>query len=897
LKPNDFDAVQRQLANLQYNSYYSPGKQAAKAYGGVLIAVKNSISHNLASKHSSDDHQHLAITTKQWIIYNSYLPPRANNQAEGQQQLRELMQRTRAAAGSRPWIAMGDYNMTPTEVEPLFQQFGGELINKQPRWDSNRYIDHMWTNNTAACTRDQTMQYKLSDHRILTRRITSNWQQPTTRCILQQHYVWTIPPGYTNKTWKEQLTSTWLHTIDKTTLANHLDLTTGPFNQQRVDDSWAHFTGAIQDLYRTAAAQASPPTDPGQAIAFDHWQQQATTATNKPAEPRTLWISQRLQRDLGNMKTRKRCNCLARASRLCELLRLPCLNQQQRHEQAQLARKLHLSNATASQIPILQEQIQQQQHNLATEEAENKKHKLQQWQQSMKHDTAARNKWVRRNNCNTTNFHVTHDNEVLLHDQAVLQQVHQRWNHLWQTASLPEHAETATALVLSHLPQHQRLQNRPTLEDFTAAKATLKGAQGPDGWIHSEFSMLPDDITDWFRRATAIWETTQLTPTCLKYSRQCNIPKPGKIIDGRIDVSALRPINVYSLWYRWWSSTWSRSDMVRTWVAGAFPPTLSARIGCEQQASALADGLATHGLLATLDYKLAFDHIDPTVVTAAMIHMGLPACLAHTVCSHWQDQRRFLQFQKSTAPEPLTTAVSIPQGDPLSPLSLTIMMLAGYNFVEAAAPQQTNNRLHIVYMDDRSFVTDNADLLVATIRAWHGFSMQVGLSESSSKTQLTYYTREHRRALERTLQEHPDLANTVQTSACILGSCTSSYDRPELHERESQRLQEAVKVCSRIRFLPTAHQTKLETARSLAGSPTHPAQRICRKSTLQSGPVVRPFQVLPSTCTTCFWVAINVWKLLLVSDRFSSTESGLCRKTGQQHFIKPVYLHNGLGFF
>ena len=53
----------------------------------------------------------------------------------------------------------------------------------------------------------------------------------------------------------------------------------------------------------------------------------------------------------------------------------------------------------------------------------------------MKHDTAARNKWVRRNNCNTTNFHVTHDNEVLLHDQAVLQQVHQRWNHLWQTAS------------------------------------------------------------------------------------------------------------------------------------------------------------------------------------------------------------------------------------------------------------------------------------------------------------------------------------------------------------------------------------------------------------------------------------------------------------------------------
>lgn len=235
-----------------------------------------------------------------------------------------------------------------------------------------------------------------------------------------------------------------------------------------------------------------------------------------------------------------------------------------------------------TQLPALQEKIQQQQHDISTQEAELKQHQLQQWQQAMKHDIPARRKWVHKTTHNTNNCQVTQNMEILLHDQAVLQRVHQRWTNLWQAASLPDNPAQATQVVLTHLPQHEPLkplQDRPTLEDFKAAKTNLKGAQGPDGWLHNEPSMLPDDFTSWFR---------QVTPTSLRYSRQCNLPKPGKIKRGQIDIEHLRPINIYSVWYRWWSSSWSRSQLVRAWVKHMIPDTMSAAVSCEQQASALS---------------------------------------------------------------------------------------------------------------------------------------------------------------------------------------------------------------------------------------------------------------------------------------------------------------------
>ena len=65
-------------------------------------------------------------------------------------------------------------------------------------------------------------------------------------------------------------------------------------------------------------------------------------------------------------------------------------------------------------------------------------------------------------------------------------------------------------------------------------------------------------------------------------------------------------------------------------------------------------------------------------------------------------------------------------------------MFAGVNFVKthcAALPMQ---RLHVVYMDDRTWTSSSARLLLNTLCSWRSFSKQAGLEEYESKTQITY---------------------------------------------------------------------------------------------------------------------------------------------------------------
>eukprot|EP00972_Heterocapsa_arctica_P114048 16440428-Heterocapsa_arctica.AAC.1 len=44
--------------------------------------------------------------------------------------------------------------------------------------------------------------------------------------------------------------------------------------------------------------------------------------------------------------------------------------------------------------------------------------------------------------------------------------------------------------------------------------------------------------------------------------RQVNLAKLGKVKKGRLKVEDKRPINVMSIWWRLWATTWVRSEPV-----------------------------------------------------------------------------------------------------------------------------------------------------------------------------------------------------------------------------------------------------------------------------------------------------------------------------------------------
>ena len=161
------------------------------------------------------------------------------------------------------------------------------------------------------------------------------------------------------------------------------------------------------------------------------------------------------------------------------------------------------------------------------------------------------------------------------------------------------------------------------------------------------------------------------------------------------------------------------------WRQNTFPTAVtggSGSPGTEQLTSRMADFQDQQGWLASLDYSLAFDRIDPTAATATVGKLGLQTGLCQTLVFQWKHQRRLLQWRKDTYANPVETDKAVPQGDAISPLALRVYMCAGYNHVETQAPPQHTDRSQCIYiyMDDRTWTCTSPELLIRTLKAWHG---------------------------------------------------------------------------------------------------------------------------------------------------------------------------------
>ena len=96
-------------------------------------------------------------------------------------------------------------------------------------------------------------------------------------------------------------------------------------------------------------------------------------------------------------------------------------------------------------------------------------------------------------------------------------------------------------------------------------------------------------------------------PKALWESIQCNLPKPNKVHNQRIAVSQLRPICVFSIWWRLYSSMWARAEGVRQWIANVLPKTSLTTLGTEHMCAQLLDSYAKCGYIASLGYTQAFE--------------------------------------------------------------------------------------------------------------------------------------------------------------------------------------------------------------------------------------------------------------------------------------------------
>ncbi|CAE7661896.1 unnamed protein product [Symbiodinium sp. CCMP2592] len=422
----------------------------------------------------------------------------------------------------------------------------------------------------------------------------------------------------------------------------------------------------------------------------------------------------------------------------------------------------------------LAEEIKQMQKQQAQEEREAKDFFVQRWRHSMQYSLRERCKWLRKSKqCRP---YVLHGDLQLDKDQDILEAIYEHWQAMWRACKQAP-VQPKIQVVLNNLLEHELLTGRPDLEDFGTALKELGGSSGPDDWQLEELRCLPQGAIALLSRLTCSWEASGCTPAALKYSRQVNLAKQHKIFNGCTKSSDLRPINVYSLWYRWWSGSWAKSKLLRGWRQMVFPAEITGGLtspGTERLAAKLQDALVQHGFLATLDYSLAFDHVVPAAIFLGMERLCLPKALSSVLLDQWTHQKRILQWNCST----------LPRGDALSPFALNILMFAGFNYVKTHCAASPTRRLH----------------------------------ENERKTQITYANDDRKQDLLTEIGEDAVLLKALTPSAVVLGCCTTSEEQRQPNDKELQRSQDAQHICKRIRLLPLGHTEKLDTARIAAVS-------------------------------------------------------------------------------
>ena len=269
LRPDDFITVHQKFSQLGFRAHHSIGKNGQKAAGGVLIAVRSTIPHQVLHKQALDDHQHLLISCSSWLIGSSYIPPRQNLIIPANQTLSSILSKFQASAGDRPWLHTGDFNLHPVQVKAVFAAFQGELLLEATRWKSTHPIDHIWTNAPQSCSLVDALDTKIADHKILRAAISLRWSQETHRLTFVKAHRWSTPPGIATSIWTKHLEEVWTNS-QRPELDHLLQIKDSVDSQELVDTTWRQFNLSLHELFRTAASTVPEPA-PVDHHAFQLW--------------------------------------------------------------------------------------------------------------------------------------------------------------------------------------------------------------------------------------------------------------------------------------------------------------------------------------------------------------------------------------------------------------------------------------------------------------------------------------------------------------------------------------------------------------------------------------------------------------------------------------------------
>ena len=725
-RENDLISVRRKALACGYRFYHQPGVPSVGARGicrqngGVSLFVRSSLHQRPAFALAGDESQCLGVWVDGWLFVSAYCPPRQDHLSSVE--LSSLLLDAFVAnevVATQPWLIAGDFNelASTSVVSTSMSCFGGELISvdEPTRWDGNRCIDWMLTNRPRSVDPPRLVSIVLSDH-IPLDICVHDVPHDVLLGSLRRTAQFCCPPGVDRAYWDNAIQTVWSEHPEVQRFLTFLE-NSPPVSVQEEWDSFQRLlvdvllqtclvlsqngflTPEVRDVCFCAASQAPFKGQMSEYCKFS------------PSQAG-------IKHQVGDMAIRKLRRRLARCYELKRLL----LRAAQSSLSAFHARELQaLQNRLRRQLGVqlshqlgLREvvfHISTLKHQLQHHDQFTKERRLRNWRTNMVSSDAALSRWLKSKVCPVGVSVASAQGRVAETDVQAAEIIFDYWRDFWgerEAQNLPVH-DRVESILRDVDPLPVQAWRPPSGVELRAIACDAKGAGGPDGWSGRELGLLPLDVFHMFSLLAKRWLECGDVPQQMCESRMVCLPKPGKIQCGNIvPVQHTRPITVLSAWWRLWSSAWTRS-VVRDWMRIHVPVEFAVAHAKStgEVVVDLLDSLYQYGYLITLDFTKAFDCLDPLVTHDVLGRLGWEPQLVAVLTAVWRGQRRWVSYQSHTHPAQLS-GPSMPQGDPMGPVIMTLWAWLGWLHVErqcSAVPHVLTR----VYVDDRS---------VGVSRAW-----------------------------------------------------------------------------------------------------------------------------------------------------------------------------------
>ena len=270
-------------------------------------------------------------------------------------------------------------------------------------------------------------------------------------------------------------------------------------------------------------------------------------------------------------------------------------------------------------------------------------------------------------------------------------------------------------------------------DTLRAARQMHRKAAGLDGISPSWLALLPCEAHRRLAEMLDAFEQQGAWPEATCYWKIAALPKKRH---GTLpSLGEVRPIAIGSAIYRIWGRI--RLGHLAPILAQYLDRNQSGGIGGEDVSSLLLTldidlDPTIFPCLMALDFTKAFDSCDYTLALAVMSRLGLPARVVNLLGAQWRRQKRWMSFAGVCARLPIQNCLALPQGDPWSPIAMSLVLMLAKRHQERLVPESRC----LLYLDDRTLVAPTPGILAAALNAWNVLHVHTRLRTNSSKTQV-----------------------------------------------------------------------------------------------------------------------------------------------------------------